>query len=379
MHRLEIERIRDEISGNTPHMQPVRPLSEQTIELYARTAQVNDATVRAFLSVRDAFSNTPRETAYSVATRELAPSEDLGMHSLIVGLGLGAPPETDSGMLSLPGEGCLHLYTREVVSHREALNNAYMALSGADALLDPNVRVVAVHTGPIDAYAQRQRRRPVPGGVSIAHHAVTAGTLGCHATRENGRSLILSNNHVLANGNDAAIGDEILQASPFDGGSRTSDVIGVLEDFVSIDFTGNNYVDCATALIDSSDVDPHLLYSNSSGPQRFRISLPHVDAKVGLRVGKTGRTTGLTSGYISAIGNTIDVNMGRGRIARFTDQIAIQSGQGPFSQGGDSGSLIWTWDQERHPVALLFAGGRGITFANPISTVLQALDISLVV
>ena len=54
----------------------------------------------------------------------------------------------------------------------------------------------------------------------------------------------------------------------------------------------------------------------------------------------------------------------------------------PFSAGGDSGSLIVGAD--RRAVALLFAGsdqgganGQGLTYANPIYTVLDRLKIEL--
>ena len=98
-----------------------------------------------------------------------------------------------------------------------------------------------------------------------------------------------------------------------------------------------------------------------------------------MTVGKSGRTTQMTAGRITEINATIDVNLGNGQIARFADQIAIQGLTASFfSKGGDSGSLIWTWDADRHPVGLLFAGGGNTTFANPIDSVLKALDIDLV-
>jgi hypothetical protein len=75
---------------------------------------------------------------------------------------------------------------------------------------------------------------------------------------------------------------------------------------------------------------------------------------------------------------TINVAYGGGRVATFADQIAIQASSGNFSAGGDSGSLIWTWDSARRPVGLLFAGGGNVTFANKIGRVLTALDIRLV-
>jgi hypothetical protein len=68
---------------------------------------------------------------------------------------------------------------------------------------------------------------------------------------------------------------------------------------------------------------------------------------------------------------------------RFDDQIEIEGeGDAPFSQGGDSGSLIV--DAERRAVALLFAGGdqggsngKGLTYANPLAAVFGALKIGL--
>jgi hypothetical protein len=95
-------------------------------------------------------------------------------------------------------------------------------------------------------------------------------------------------------------------------------------------------------------------------------------------VGKSGRTTQLTRGTVTAVGVTINVNYGSGRVARFVNQIAVRAPSGDFSQGGDSGSLIWTWDARRAPVGLLFAGGGGTTFGNRIANVLAALDVQIV-
>jgi hypothetical protein len=72
------------------------------------------------------------------------------------------------------------------------------------------------------------------------------------------------------------------------------------------------------------------------------------------------------------------VSYGNGKIANFKDQITITGYNGrPFSDGGDSGSLIWTWNDAHAPVGLLFAGGRDYTFANKIGHVLEALQIEL--
>jgi hypothetical protein len=68
---------------------------------------------------------------------------------------------------------------------------------------------------------------------------------------------------------------------------------------------------------------------------------------------------------------------------RFDDQIEIEGGgTEPFSDGGDSGSLIV--NGERQGAALLFAGSdsggsnnRGLTFANPLRNILAALKVDM--
>ena len=95
-----------------------------------------------------------------------------------------------------------------------------------------------VQTGMIRAFQSHTARyRPAPGGVSIGHKDITAGTLGC-LVKKGGDFFILSNNHVLANSNAAQIGDAILQPGPYDGGRFPEDHIANLEAFIPISFTG---------------------------------------------------------------------------------------------------------------------------------------------
>jgi hypothetical protein len=84
----------------------------------------------------------------------------------------------------------------------------------------------------------RERFRPlIPGGVSMGHYKVTAGTFGALVKdRTTGEVLVLSNNHVLAYNNEAQIGDSILQPSAMDGGTAPHDVVAKLERFVRLRF-----------------------------------------------------------------------------------------------------------------------------------------------
>jgi hypothetical protein len=276
-----------------------------------------------------------------------------------------------------PGTPVLTTYLAEPAT-AEDVRAVVVDAMGVRAASDLPIRVVT--SGVIDALANRARVRPAPGGFSVAHFRVTAGTIGCLSTGRssprNQRLLCLSNNHVLANSNAAQYGDCISQPGPADGGTCPNDQIAILERFVPIRFGGpTNYVDCATGWCWPDRVRRELGYQTSGGINLFRISGNIAWASLGMVVGKTGRTTQLRSGTVTGVNWSGRVNYGTAGQAFFANQIVIE---GNFSAGGDSGSSIWTWNTTRNPVGLLFAGGGGFTIANPMAWVASALDINLV-
>lgn len=228
----------------------------------------------------------------------------------------------------------------------------------------------------------QKRRRPLVVGCSIGHFKITAGTLGCFVKdRATGKILVLSNNHVLANENDAQPGDAIIQPGKFDGGKVSSDTIGQLLRFIKLKKTGTNLVDCAV-----SSIKPTILLKPLKLGSFGNIAgLGPAVVVDGTDVRKVGRTTGETKGRVTAFElDNVVVAYDIGNI-RFDDQIEIEgAGSKAFSAGGDSGSLIF--DNQRGAVALLFAGGdeggtngKGLTYGNPIRAVLDALKVDLVV
>ena len=278
------------------------------------------------------------------------------------------------------------------------------ALLATDDLVPGEIRGIptdVVETGILRAQLERTDRwRPAPGGVSIGHPSVTAGTLGC-LVRKNGEALILSNNHVMAAENAAAIGDPILQPGPYDGGSDPGDRIGVLEEFVPIRFLSTEPSDCTVARTVAVLANA-LAYLLGSGTRLLAVRLQEEENRVdaalarpvnpadlseeilelgtiraigsaglGTPVRKSGRTTGLTSDEILQVDVTADITYGAGRTARFTDQIMA----GAMSSGGDSGSAVL--DAENNLVGLLFAGSDTTTVINPIGHVVDALGIGL--
>lgn len=226
----------------------------------------------------------------------------------------------------------------------------------------------------------RIRQRPLLAGASAGHYSITAGTIGALATqRKTGRTVILSNNHVLANENAAEVDDAILQPGNYDTGRRPKDVVAKLTTWVKLLPNKANLVDAAIAAVQGSiDFDP-LDYRGIGTLAGVRTDpvLP------GIPVAKVGRTTGVTHGRITAteVDNVV-IEYDVGELS-FDDQIEIESTEaGTFSAGGDSGSLIL--DEANRGCALLFAGsetgganGRGLTYACPIAAVLDKLAIAL--
>lgn len=220
----------------------------------------------------------------------------------------------------------------------------------------------------------QQRVRPLRPGLSVAHSAVTAGTIGAFVTSGDA-TYVLSNNHVLADSDRGAPGDAILQPGPADGGTA-ADQIGTLERAVALNPDQPNLVDAAIATLDA---DIEFTPEHPAG-QLTGVVAPGDD----VAVEKVGRTTGITAGAISAIEmDAISVEYPVG-VIEFDDQIEVTGSAQAFSSGGDSGSLVYR-PETLEAVGLLFAGsetggpnGTGLTYCNPVQTVLDELGVQLV-
>jgi len=221
------------------------------------------------------------------------------------------------------------------------------------------------------------RTRPLRPGVSIAHVDVTAGTLGAFV-HVDGALHVLSNYHVLSGSPRARVGDVIVQPGPADGGTAPRDRVGTLAARVDLEPDGDATIDCAIALLDPELGDVDLQYPVG----RITTTAGALGGEV---VGKIGRTTSVTHGVVTAIeldGVVVGYGEELGELS-FDNQIEVEStGTGPFSRGGDSGSLVYREDGVA--LGLLFAGsesggdnGTGLTYVNPIEAVLSALGATL--
>jgi len=229
----------------------------------------------------------------------------------------------------------------------------------------------------------------------------SAGTLGAlvadNATPPN--LYILSNNHVLARTNRAAIGEPVIHTSTadnLDNNRRNPPCttagtlrVGALSNYRRLSFAIGvpNVADVAIARVQivggqlgvnrqGSIIDILIPSGNPQAPRRT------------MNVQKSGRTTGTTSGHITAINVLIAVPGYPGGAppatcpaptctASFAGVFLIQGDPGVFSEPGDSGSLVVdTARPNANPVGLLFGGNQltGLSIASPIQATLNELN-----
>jgi len=259
-----------------------------------------------------------------------------------------------------------------------------------------------VQTGAFKALKARTGRwRPAPGGVSVGHENISAGTLGC-LVKWDDQICILSNNHVLANSNEASIGSAILQPGKADGGQYPVDRIATLSDFVIIQWAGGErckigqtlarcmnslarlfgrktMLEAITAeapenLVDAAIAKPTKdSYVSDELLELGKIQDVNLLPEIGLAVRKSGRTTAVTEGEITQTDVVVQVGYSDGKKALFIDQLMVEPGG--FSAPGDSGSVVI--DSDNNIVALLFAGSDASTIVNRIENVFDLLKISL--
>lgn len=218
--------------------------------------------------------------------------------------------------------------------------------------------------------------RPVPIGVSTGNVGeCSAGTIGARVKDRSGNVYALSNNHVYALENDAAIGSIILQPGRYDTQCSIdyNNTIGQLVDFVPIVFGGgSNTIDAAIADSSSGELG-YETPSDGYGAPSPTLGV----ASVNLSVKKYGRTTSLTHGTVYLVNAAINVGYSSGT-ALFEGQIGVTGKKGAFIKAGDSGSLLVT-EEGNNPVGLLFAGDSSgkYAFANPIIAVLEKFKVSI--
>lgn len=214
--------------------------------------------------------------------------------------------------------------------------------------------------------SNRLKHRPIVGGISISPSERIAGTLGV-ITRD---GKILTNAHVLSIDYQGKKyyekGTPIIQPGMLDGGDPKADVVGYLDSYIPVKDEGNT-------------VDVAIGIPTVEAKQMEVLGLGKVDGwtepTIGMKVAKSGRTTGVTRGQITDVHATLKVfgypTTMKG-YAIFEDVIIIEP---VMSSAGDSGSLLV--DEKGRAVGLIFAGSKFITVACKIRNVIDSTGIDL--
>ncbi|UNC90687.1 S1 family peptidase [Candidatus Contubernalis alkaliaceticus] len=268
---------------------------------------------------------------------------------------------------------------------------------------DMNTDVIEV--GELRLLDVKGKMRPAVPGISIGHINSTAGTFGALVRNRKNQLFILSNNHVLANATDgrdgrASLNDPILQPGSYDGGTE-KDVLGHLYKFVplhrervkSFCSKAERFKKVSQFFLNISKRNYRIeLYKNTRAenqvdaalakpvnqrvvhPKIYQLGIPKGirQAKPGMKVIKSGRTTGVTTGSVKVIEAVVKVAVDDENSIIMSEQIVCSS----MGKPGDSGSLIM--DQQLKAVGLLCAGSNMATIGNKISNVLTALGVRLV-
>jgi len=222
----------------------------------------------------------------------------------------------------------------------------------------------------------------------LANGYCCSGTLGA-LVQKGGAQYILSNSHVFAgdvvgggNGRVSAIGDDISQPGLIDAScsAATANIVADLSSLSTL------YPPASTPNVDAAiaQVKAGMVRTDGAILEIGTLSASTLNASVGLKVKKSGRTTGLTRGSISAINATVNVGYsdecaGGSFTKQFTGQIIVSQRASKFLNSGDSGSLM-VEDVTSNPraVGLLFAGSSSSAVANPIGAVLSHFGATMV-
>jgi hypothetical protein len=218
------------------------------------------------------------------------------------------------------------------------------------------------------------------------------GTLGALVEDQNSSLFILSNNHVLAESDQARPGDTIVQPALVDlnCNPQAGRTVGSLRYLVPLKSSQTNVdaaLAAATPAVDGTgailqlgpSVNGVLTAAAPAAGEGEALTAPLLNQ---LRVVKSGRTTGLTCSTVNTVNLTVQVDYYYDcaetepyYTKTYVNQIGMPGAS--FADSGDSGALVLDASNAQ-PVGLFFASGsddsnHGFSVANPIQDVLSEL------
>jgi hypothetical protein len=246
---------------------------------------------------------------------------------------------------------------------RKDVIEAYSSFEGSPA----TARRKLARSMRLESSAVRLIRSPgfrceVTAGARGKHHAATgSGTVGGFV-QDRRFMYALSNNHVFGLKNAAVSNDDLISPVP-----RT--VFGGFERLIPLNLPpALNSIDAAIGWI------------HDATPVNFNYAPPNgsLTAERDMRVVKMGGRTGATSGRVTSVASTAQVNFRGLGLLNFRRVVRIQgAGGAPFTLPGDSGSFVR--DRVSNSVVGLHFAGDGVStsFSCHIKAVLEAFRVEI--
>jgi len=328
----------------------------------------SEENLRSALDVLTLPPNTPQVESLHPEIRDVVTASSSWLYAPgVIGYGIGSKV---SGDLGSP------LALRVYVEVKRPMKDVHLAHRVPKQITVPgiadNVITDVVPIGRQILQSLTSRTRPAVPGSSIGPVTGGTGTFGCVVTDRSNSDItfLLTNSHVIAQAGSGKVGTGVMQPGSDDGGAA-SDVIATLAKWIPFNFEVgfNNLFDAAVARI----TDPLSVTMDIYG-----IGVPgNVPASPerGMKVQKTGRTSGHTTGEIQdkdyrtfmtypkpggGIGN-----------AGFSSQVLCNH----YTESGDSGALVT--DMTGAPLGLHWCGSDTVSIFSPIQPVLDAFDVNI--
>ncbi len=261
------------------------------------------------------------------------------------------------------------------VGHSASIVSSQLLLNSAGIVSNPASHEAAQSTPVLLGSSGGNNNDYDASGNQIAD--CCGGTLGSLIEDSSGRQYVLSNNHVLARSDHATVGDAIIQPGLIDnsctpnGDGPGTTPVASLTAWLPLSAATTN-ADAAIAQVGSGTVSTTgsiLELGARQADGTLAAAPPGVSSTagkgetgpLGLTIAKSGRTTGLTCGAITAVNVDVTVDYfddcaeTKPYLTKtFTNQIGLTGTA--FSDAGDSGALVVD-ASNAEPVGLYFTGG----------------------
>jgi hypothetical protein len=367
----------------TPETASVAPGG--TVQVRGEIAEVNSGTIRWTLSTTPGGESDPGDSYGSVGDARCYHSSHsytycTATYTAPRGLPAGSPAIYLVGQASgnPHSAAALHLL----------LNGGGFSSSG---LQNQAVQTGYVQMGSSGGNANDYDSRKDGRGKEYVNDCC-GGTLGALVTDRDGNPYILSNNHVLAESDQARAGDTVVQPALVDlnCNPQSGRSIAALRYVVPLQSRQTNVDAALAAATPAVDGTGAILQLGPSVNGVLTAAPPAAGEGEALTAGllnqlhvvKSGRTTGLTCSTVNTIDLSVQVDYYYDcaetqpfYTKTYVNQIGMPGAS--FADSGDSGALVLDASNAQ-PVGLFFASGaddsnHGFSVANPIQDVLSEL------